>query len=116
MHVPAHDFLNSCPPPWQAFPDIAPQDLVAYLKQGLTEAWFDQRWRPFWSALDEQQREAYLQHWSASPAWRDALSVFSDHEGTDLEAEWKEFEQNLNRGSPPTSAKPSFWQRLLRRL
>lgn len=34
-------------PPWIAFPDIDANDLVTYLKQGVTEAWFDQVWRPF---------------------------------------------------------------------
>lgn len=113
--VPEDDFLNSCPPPWKAFPDIPPADLVAYLKQGVTEAWFDKRWRPFWNSLNDEQRDQYLQHWSASPAWRDALSIFSDHEGLDLATEWKEFEQDLRRREAQASSTPSFWQRLWRR-
>jgi hypothetical protein len=115
LKVPAQDFLDACPPPWKAFPDIPPEDLVAYLKQGLTEAWFDQRWRPFWSSLNDEQREQYLRHWSASPAWRDALSVFSAHEGIDLATEWQEFEQELRQRDSQSLPKTSFWQRLWRR-
>lgn len=65
-------------PPWIAFPQIAPTELVAYLKQGDTEAWFDQVWRPFWDALDATQRVAYLNEWKATPEWIDAINCVYD--------------------------------------
>jgi hypothetical protein len=65
------DLFDACQPPWVVFPDIAPDELAAHLKQGAAEPWFDQVWRPFWSALTDLQRAQFLDRWQASSAWRE---------------------------------------------
>jgi hypothetical protein len=109
------DYLTA-PPPWKAFPEIQPDELVAHLRQGAAEPWFDQEWRPFWASLDEGQRERYLQHWSASPAWRDAMMVFDVDPDLDLEADARESEEYLRhlQEQQGHGAKP-WWRRLLQR-
>lgn len=109
------DFLNACPPPWQVFPKLPPEDLEAYLKQGHTEAWFDQVWKPFWTSLSEEQREQYLGHWSATPEWRDAMYIFTLHEEIDLKAEWAEFEERSRQRRAEEQPKVSLWKRLFGR-
>ena len=64
---------------------------MAYLKQGVTEAWFDQVWRPFWDALDAAQKVAYLSQWKATPEWIDAISsAFDVPEAFDVDADARE--------------------------
>ena len=109
------DFLNGVPPPWQIFPEIAPTELEAYLKQGVTEAWFDQHWRPFWGSLTESQRARYLDHWSASPAWREAMGIFTAHADIDLAADAAESEEYLERWRAKNPVKLPLWRRLFGR-
>jgi len=109
------DFLNASPPPWQVFPEIVPTELEAYLKQGVTEAWFDQHWRPFWGSLTESQRARYLDHWSASPDWREALDIFTADPGVDLAADAAESEEYLTRWRAENPERPSLWRRLFKR-
>jgi hypothetical protein len=78
--MPNSDFLHQCEPPWEVFRQIEPDELSQYLKQGVTEAWFDGLWRPFWSSLSEDERRLYLDFWRASPAWRDAVAFHFQNE------------------------------------
>lgn len=47
-------------------------------RQGLEEVWVDQVWRPHWSTLTPQQRDAYLAHWQANPEWQYAIHATFD--------------------------------------
>ena len=83
-------------PPWVVFPHITPQDLSAHLTQGTAEQWFDHDWRPFWSGLSDDSKAQYLEHWHASPEWREALAFFFDSAETlDVEADARESEAYL---------------------
>jgi len=75
-------------PPWVVFPEIKPRELSAYLKQGVTETWFDQHWRPFWSSLTPDQQRDYLDHWQTTEEWRDAVAYYFNPEpGFDVDAD-----------------------------
>jgi hypothetical protein len=71
--VSSPSFVDQCRPPWVVFPDLHPRELAGYLRQGVTEAYFLNHWRPFWDALDGGQRAQYLDHWNASSEWREAI-------------------------------------------
>jgi hypothetical protein len=89
-------FLHQCPPPWKAFPQLTPDGLASHLKQGVTDAWFDQQWRPFWSGLSVEQKNEYLESWRATAEWRDALAFhFDDQSPVDLKADAAESEEYL---------------------
>lgn len=45
-------------PPWLQYPGREPT--WGGWRQGVSEAWFAERWLPFWRALGEQDRAAYL--------------------------------------------------------
>jgi len=84
------------PPPWVAFPDIEPAELSRYLKQGATEAWFDQQWRPFWSSLSPDQQRDYLDRWHATTEWREAVAFyFNSDPAFDIEQDGRESEAYL---------------------
>jgi hypothetical protein len=92
------DFLKSCEPPWVVFPAIQPEELSRYLKQGVTEAWFDQQWRPFWSRLPLEQQQKYLDHWHATAEWRKAITFyFGTDPAFDIEADARESEEYLKQ-------------------
>lgn len=75
------------------FPELNPRELAGYLRQGVTEAYFFNHWRPFWSSLDSGQREQYLDHWNASSEWREAIAFHSnDDSGFDAEADVREWD------------------------
>lgn len=77
--MPNEPFLDQCRPPWLVFPELNPRELVGFLRQGATEAYFFNHWRPFWNSLDGTRREQYLDHWKATPEWRDAIAFhFND--------------------------------------
>jgi hypothetical protein len=83
-------------PPWIAFPQIVAHELVAYLKQGAPEVWFDQVWRPYWRSLDIAEKSAYLRHWNASPDWVDAINSAFDSPGDfDVDADARESAEYL---------------------
>jgi hypothetical protein len=89
-------YLKDFKPPWVVFPELEASELSRYLKQGVTEAWFDQHWRPFWSGLSLEERHNYLTHWEATPAWREALSFFfASDEDFDLDSDARDSEQYL---------------------
>jgi hypothetical protein len=104
-------------PPWKVFSEISPSDVSAHTRQGRAEPYFDEIWRPFWTSLSPTQRTAYLDHWHATPAWRDAMSIFDRDSDLDLEADACESEAYLAelRRRRATEARPPFWTRLLGR-
>ena len=108
--------FNDVQPPWIAFPEIAANELVAYLKQGATEAWFDQVWRPFWVALETSQKSAYLQHWNASPEWAQAIiDAFDAPDDFDAEADARESDAHLRelREAQTAASNRPWWRRML---
>jgi len=109
-------FLHGCAPPWQAWPQIAPGELSQFLKQGATEAWFDQQWRPFWNSLSSDQRREYLGFWHASPDWREAITFhFGSDTDVDQEEDARESEALLNSERQRPAKEPGRLSRLFRR-
>jgi hypothetical protein len=83
-------------PPWRVFPAMRPVEVAA--RQGAEEAWVDEVWRPFWASLDAPQRTAYLDHWQASDAWRDAIHhTFDPAPGFDAQADLMESNAHLEQ-------------------
>jgi len=108
-------FLDQCRPPWVVFPDLDPSQLVGYLRQGVTEAYFFNHWRPFWNSLDDGQRTLYLDHWQASAEWREALAFhFEEEPGFDAEADVRESEDHQRRRTEEATRdrRKSWWARL----
>jgi hypothetical protein len=101
------------------FPFINPDELPQHLKQGIAEPWFDQAWRPFWNGLTDEQKQQYLDHWRASPQWRDAIGfVFGTlyemaAEGAeDDAAEMARWEARWAERRRSRPAKRPLWSRL----
>ncbi|CAD5372741.1 conserved hypothetical protein [Rubrivivax sp. A210] len=109
--------LHDTAPPWVAFPDMQAGALAQYTKQGATEAWFDQVWRPFWASLSAEQRQRYLELHRASPEWIAAIeSVCHGGAALDLEEDARESEAHLREWRAGRgSARPSWFDRLFRR-
>lgn len=108
-------FLEQCEPPWVAFRQLQVEELASHLKQGTAEPWFDQKWRPFWASLSSSERRQYLDHWQATPEWREALRFFFEETPDfDAEADLAESEKHLEefRRRKPKS---SLFDRLFRR-
>jgi hypothetical protein len=98
MNEEESSFVRDCAPPWVAFPELVPTELPRYLKQGASEAWFDDHWRPFWTRLTRTQKDQYLDFWRATPPWRDALAAFFEpDEDFDMEADARESEEHLRQ-------------------
>ena len=108
-------FLNDCQPPWAAFPDIDPDELPRYLKQGVTEVWFDQIWRPFWQSLSQTERVEYLRHWGANERWRDAIREAFDPPDFDLAADAAGSEREIAEARGRKGSRRSLWSRLFGR-
>lgn len=109
-------FVDQCRPPWLVFPDLDPQELAGYLRQGATEAYFYNHWRPFWDALDGGQRTQYLDHWKASSEWREAIEFhFNEDPAFDAAADVRESEEHLARHRQERAARLArkpWWARL----
>ena len=97
-------------PPWVAFPDFPASGLPP--TQGAEEQWFDQEWRPFWTALGREEQQDYLDHWKADAEWREALTVFSMLFDGDAAEDLRESEELAEERSRSRASKPSFWSRL----
>jgi hypothetical protein len=114
MGIPG--FMDGCEPPWIVFPWLDPDELSGHLKQGVAEPWFDQIWRPFWSSLSETQRLQYLDHWKASPGWRDAIRFFFEElSAVDAETDAAESERYLEEFRRQRAGKRSLLDRIFRR-
>jgi hypothetical protein len=107
--------LNACEPPWVVFPFIEPEGLGGHLNQGVAEPWFEQCWGPFWNGLSDEQKREYLDHWNATPEWRDAIGfVFGTLYELDAESDAKEAARHDARAAE-RRAQPSLWDRLRRK-
>ena len=111
------DATADVPPPWHVFPEITPEDVSAHMRQGQAELYFDQAWRPFWSALTPPQRGEYLNRWNATAAWREAMSVFDMDTDYDAEEDARESEEYLAQvqRERATRQKPPLRKRLFKR-
>ena len=61
------------PPPWFAFPDMEPIEVIMN-KQGSLEYWWDWIWNPFWQHASDEVRMAYLKQHGASDEWIEYLA------------------------------------------
>jgi hypothetical protein len=99
------------PPPWQVFPQLQPHELGA--TQGQQEAWLDSVWRPFWQALNDAERESYLNFWRATKDWREWIRFVCERptgfDAAQDAAEAQEIRAALLRNTPP---RHSFLERL----
>lgn len=106
---------EECRPPWVVFPELNPQELPGYLRQGVTEAYFSNHWQPFWQSLDESRRKEYLSRWKASAEWRDAIRFhFEEITDCDLAEDARESEEWLarNRATETKWFRKPWWARL----
>ncbi len=71
------------PPPWIALPELSPDDPC---NQGPGEAYVVLEFLPFWRGLTAARKAAYLDRWSATPAWREAITQRYDS-NLDIEAD-----------------------------
>ena len=54
-------------PPWVSYPGFSPSDKF-WRQEG--EIWALEIWLPFWSSLNEAQRQDYLKKWDAPTEWQ----------------------------------------------
>jgi hypothetical protein len=112
-------FVDECRPPWVVFPEIDPRALAGHLRQGAAEVYFADHWGPFWSSLASGQRVRYLDHWQASPEWREAIEFhFEAGQSVDAATDVRESEDHLARHHAERAARRAnapWWQRLFRR-
>ncbi|MDR3501416.1 MAG: hypothetical protein P4L79_02435 [Legionella sp.] len=64
-------------PPWIFALDFAPWDMF-WRQSG--EIWIYYIWLPFWHALNQQQKEDYLNKWNAPANWREHLMSSSNED------------------------------------
>ncbi len=76
--------MDELPPPWVAIPGLSADEPA---NQGLAETYIVLSWLPFWLSLDADGKARYLDRWSASTEWRDAIAFRYDHEGFDADAD-----------------------------
>ena len=81
--------MDGLPPPWVAVPGLT-ADYPA--NQGVAETHIVLSWLPFWQSLPGDEKARYLDFWSASPGWREAIAFRYDHVGFDAEADALEAE------------------------
>ncbi|MEM6665525.1 MAG: hypothetical protein AAF638_03900 [Pseudomonadota bacterium] len=81
---------HDLPPPWIAFPNLDPASLPA--RQGAEELYFLHDFWPFWRTLDGAGRTAYLEHWNATPLWREAIRT--------CDPDWLTAEMDEDEGPP----------------
>ncbi len=102
--------MDDLPPPWVALPGLTANDPA---NQGAAEAYVALNWLPFWQSLGPDGKARYLDRWSASPEWRDAIALRYDHEGFDVEADAREADEWADaRRQAASVGKPSLWDRL----
>ncbi|MDB4986628.1 MAG: hypothetical protein JWN04_1806 [Myxococcaceae bacterium] len=72
------------------------------------------RTRPFWSALSNEQKERNLEHWKATPEWREAMQVFPIDPDFDAEGDARQSEHYLAdmRRAREARVNKSFLRRL----
>lgn len=99
--------MDELPPPWVALPGLTAGDSA---NQGYAEMYVTLSWLPFWQSLTLDEKARYLNRWSASPEWRDAIALRYDHEGFDAETDTREADECANaRRQGASVAKLSLW-------
>jgi len=58
-------------PPWVTYAGQEPW--WGGWRQGFSEGWYLQVWRPFWKRLSEEEQLAYVNKWETPPEWREYL-------------------------------------------
>ncbi|STX40810.1 Uncharacterised protein [Legionella donaldsonii] len=53
-------------PPWILYPEFGPLD---FFWREAGQPWMDYVWRPFWYALTEEQKAAYLKQYPEPKEW-----------------------------------------------
>ncbi len=103
--------MDDMPPPWIALPGLAADDPA---NQGAAETLVALNWLPFWQSLGPAEKARYLDRWSASPEWREAIALRYDHEGFDAEADAREAKEwaHARRQAAASAGKRSLWVRL----
>lgn len=66
-----HPDFEAMPPPWVAFTGLSPAEPA---NQGAVESYILLEWLPFWLRMSDEAKEAYLDRWEASDAWRAAIA------------------------------------------
>lgn len=62
-------------PPWILYPGSDP--VWGGWRQGISEAWFLEKWLPFWKSLSPEDRESYLKKWPPpDDEWNIYLTVY----------------------------------------
>ncbi|WP_419729851.1 hypothetical protein [Lichenicola sp.] len=104
--------MDDLAPPWIALPGLT---TAASTNQGLAETYIVLTWLPFWRLLTPVGKAGYLDRWSASPEWREAIALRYDHEAFDADADAREAREwaIAQRQAAPTG-KSSSWDRLKR--
>jgi hypothetical protein len=105
-------------PPWVQFPYVTSQNFVAYLKQGETEFWADNYWRPFWAKLSVEQKSQYLDQWHAGPEWIEAIEfIFTNDPQFDVEADALESKMyhEQRQSDLQVEGNKSFFRRLFKK-
>ena len=102
--------MDEQPPPWVAVPGLTADDPA---NQGMAETYIRLNWLPFWQSLSSDEKARYLDRWSASPGWRDAIAFRYDREDFDVEADAREAAEWAKvHPQHATGKKPSLWDRL----
>ncbi len=92
------------PPPWIALPGLSPDDPC---NQGAGEAYIVLEFLPFWTALTATQKANYLDRWSASTAWREAIAERYD---SDLDIEADAADAEAWAAAHPRHARKRWWR------
>lgn len=100
-------------PPWVAFPEMDSNNYLQWIKQGATEAWFDQIWKPYWITLSPLERNDYYDFWRAPNEWREANDfLFENANQIDMDQDADESERFLAEWRAKNTPKPSWLKKL----
>jgi hypothetical protein len=95
--------------PWE----MSAENYSQQIKQGTTEAWFDQIWAPYWTTLNGVERNGYYDFWQASKQWREANDfIFDSAAHTNMEQDAKESERYLSQWRQNHAPKRSWLKKI----
>lgn len=108
--------MDDIPPPWIALPGLTPGEPA---NQGVAETYIVLTWLPFWLSLLPDGKARYLDRWSASPEWREAIAFRYDHVDFDAAADareadtWADARQGTGAQPGPQvrTVRGRWWQR-----
>ncbi len=100
-------------PPWLVFPEMKANDYLQWIKQGASEAWFDQIWKPYWTSLSPLEKNDYYDFWQATTEWREANDfLFESANQIEMDQDADESEQFLAKWRAENAPKPSWLKKL----